>query len=102
MEQTERIMHMEEILNEALAAVETLDKALEQYEAVRRRIGELESYYASRQWMTDFEDDAQGKLPPDLKRGVLSEDAVYNLLADNDWLMERIRRIAECAGKKRG
>ena len=61
-----------------------------------------ESYYASRQWMTDFEDDAQGKLPPDLKRGVLSEDAVYNLLADNDWLMERIRRIAECAGKKRG
>lgn len=98
-EQTERITHMEEILNEALAAVEELDKALGRYEAVRSGIEELRGYYTSRQWMADFEDDRQGKLPPDLKRGVLSEDAVYNLLSDNDQLLERIRCAAGCTEK---
>lgn len=99
MEQIKRITHMEEILNEALASVKELDEALERYEAVRCGIEELKEYYTSRQWMTDFEDDSQGKLPPDLKRGVLSEDAVYNLLTDNDQLWERIRQAVGYTGK---
>ena len=39
------------------------------------------SYYEGSQWRADFELDEQGKLPSDLKRGVLSEDGVYNFLA---------------------
>ena len=34
--------------------------------------------------------DEQGKLPRDLKRGVLSEDAIYNLLERNRELLEQI------------
>ena len=30
--------------------------------------------------MQDYDDDCAGKLPPDLKRDALSEDAVYDLL----------------------
>lgn len=30
----------------------------------------------------DFADDESGLLPKDLKRGVLSEDGIWNLLAD--------------------
>lgn len=33
-------------------------------------------------WRVDFELDERGALPSDLKRGVLSEDGVYNLLTD--------------------
>jgi len=35
----------------------------------------------SGQWLADYELDEAGGLPPDLKRGVLSEDGLYNLLS---------------------
>ena len=38
-------------------------------------------YYEGGQWLSDFQLDEQGKLPHDLKRGMLSEDGVYNFLA---------------------
>ena len=37
-------------------------------------------YYESGQWLHDYELDEQGLLPRELKRGVLSQDAVYNFL----------------------
>ena len=40
----------------------------------------LESYYSSQQWKDDFALDEAGKLPDSLKRGVLSEDGIYDLL----------------------
>ena len=33
--------------------------------------------------MKDYEDDEAGKLPSDLKRGVLSEDLVYDLIRED-------------------
>ncbi len=40
----------------------------------------LDAYYASGEWLEDYEADERGELPPDLKRGVLSQDALYDLL----------------------
>ncbi|MBR2842434.1 MAG: DUF1653 domain-containing protein [Lachnospiraceae bacterium] len=40
----------------------------------------LDAYYTSGQWREDYEADERGELPPDLKRGVLSQDALYDLL----------------------
>ena len=40
----------------------------------------LETYYTSGQWRDDYEADERGELPPDLKRGVLSQDGLYDLL----------------------
>ena len=39
-------------------------------------------YYTSGLWRDDYEADERGELPPDLKRGVLSQDALYNLLSE--------------------
>lgn len=39
-------------------------------------------YYEGGQWLADFALDEQGMLPRDLKRGVLSEDGVYNFLTE--------------------
>lgn len=93
MNQIERITYMEDILNEAGAAVASLDEALDRYDAVRERLAELEAYYSGGEWMRDFEDDSAGKLPKDLRRGVLSEDAVYDLLTDRNRLLERIKEL---------
>ena len=40
----------------------------------------LEAYYTSGEWREDYEADERGELPPDMKRGVLSQDALYDLL----------------------
>ena len=42
----------------------------------------LEAYYTSGQWRDDYEADERGELPPDLKRGVLSQDELYDLLEE--------------------
>ena len=52
-------------------------------------LAELTEYYEGGQWLRDYQMDEQGCFPKDLKRGVLSEDGVYNLLADiRQWMDE--------------
>ena len=41
----------------------------------------LIDYYESGQWLKDYEADECGQLPPTLKRGVLSQDGLWELLS---------------------
>nr|WP_330363538.1 DUF4298 domain-containing protein [Butyrivibrio sp. LC3010] len=41
----------------------------------------------SQQWKDDFAMDEEGKFPKRLKKGVLSEDGIYNMLERNKELM---------------
>lgn len=43
----------------------------------------LEAYYTGEDWRFDFGLDEAGLLPANLKRGVLSEDGIYNLLENS-------------------
>ncbi len=88
--QVARINKMEKILDEGTGIVLELEQAWEKYEAFADKIDELEQYYTGGQWQKDFADDEAGKLPRDLKRGVLSEDAVYVFLALRDRVLKRI------------
>ncbi len=56
---------------------------------IKGMLEELVDYYSNGQWIKDFECDERGELPSDLKRGVLSEDGVYNLLCDIHALSEK-------------
>ena len=87
-EQIARIRKMERRLDRALAAVKRLTGALNKWEAVQDDIAALEEYYGNGEWRKDFEDDEAGRLPADLKRGVLSEDGIWNLLSDCKELKE--------------
>ena len=95
MEQIQRIEHMENILNEGAAAVEKLRQALEEYAALAPRLEELFDYYGSELWFADLADDAAGLLPPELRRGVLSEDAVYDLICENQELLDELAGFAQ-------
>ncbi len=92
MKQIERIERMESCLNESEQAVRALSEALDRYETVLSSLKKLSDYYGSTLWMKDYEDDESGKLPEGLKRGVLSEDAVYDLLTDHHELILRMSR----------
>ena len=95
MEQIERIKRMEQYLEQATEAVDELSAALDKYEEAQEAIRELSAYYVSDDWRQDFTDDEQGKLPHDLKRGVLSEDGIWDVLEDSRNL--RIRMLETVA-----
>ena len=97
MEQIERIQEMERCLDVCEDAVRGLSEALSAYEEARSAYRKLSDYYGSDLWMRDYEDDEAGKLPRDLKRGVLSEDGVYDLLTENRELMVRMLKLVTAA-----
>ena len=87
-EQIERIKHMETLLNLVKTATEQMEMAerlletiYERYsvwEDIEHEMTLLEDYYHSDVWKKDFADDEAGRLPKDLKRGVLSEDGIWD------------------------
>lgn len=93
--QIARVKRMEEILGKSNAAVLELRQALDRYIALTEDISELEQYYSGGQWQKDFADDEAGRLPQNLKRGVLSEDSVYDFLALRDEVLAIIREISK-------
>lgn len=68
----ERIKKMERCYDRLLQSVNEAD------------LNMLLEYYESGLWMHDYELDEQGLLPPELKRGVLSQDGVYIFLEQID------------------
>ena len=91
---------MEQYLDRASQAVMHLSAALDDYAEAQEALRELEAYYGSPEWKKDFADDEEGLLPQTLKRGVLSEDGVWNLLEDSRSLNSRMQElIAEMSPK---
>ena len=78
-------------MESAAKAVMELSAAIDNYEEAQEAIAALDAYYGSEEWKQDFADDEAGRLPADLKRGVLSEDGIWNLLSDVSELNLRIR-----------
>ncbi|MBQ8830518.1 MAG: DUF4298 domain-containing protein [Oscillospiraceae bacterium] len=66
-----RIEQMERLFDEVNAGCEDASE----------KIQVLTEYYDSGLWLSDYEADERGLLPKDLKRGVLSQDGLYDLLS---------------------
>ncbi len=90
MEQIERIKHFEMLLDRVAPVLENLEDTLDAFEGIQDDVKELSAYYESDEWRDDFEADEAGKLPADLKRGVLSEDGIYEVLSDHYALTVRL------------
>ncbi len=80
MNQIERIQAMEEHLNKASQAVKALNEALDLYAEAMESIEIIDDYLVSDEWQQDFDDSEAGRLPDDLKCGVLSEDGIWNVV----------------------
>ena len=84
------ISEMEKIFDKVLQTQSAFEKAIEEYRGLQPEIEKLEAYYSSKQWKEDFAADERGEIPVDMKRGVLSEDGIYNMLERNKEIMEII------------
>ena len=86
-----RINDMEKAFDRAGLALKVLSDAFEDYRGVAEDFNALADYLSSGQWMEDFERDEAGELPADLKRGVLSEDGLYDLLTEHGELLSELK-----------
>ena len=77
-----RVQKMEQYFDEIAEVVRLNPELLQTDESIGEKLQELITYYEGGLWMQDYQCDERGKLPRDLKRGVLSEDGLYNLLAE--------------------
>lgn len=93
MNQIERIKQMEKSLEESSKAIKKMLLALDEYEAAQGALKKICDYYSSANWIKDYEADEEGKLPKSLKRGVLAQDTIYDLLQDNHEITTRLLKI---------
>lgn len=77
---TDRISHYEEMMDRILRTVDLDGVKPAVYEQILPELKELETYYTSPEWKEDYEADEAGLLPEGLKRGVLSQDGISDLL----------------------
>ena len=71
-----RIKEMEALFNSLLSVPKS------EKDKFKKERDILISYYESPLWRKDFQLDEKGLLPKDLKRGILSEDGIYNYLTE--------------------
>ncbi|MBQ4034500.1 MAG: DUF4298 domain-containing protein [Paludibacteraceae bacterium] len=89
MTQEERIEQMEALFDKSNEVLEQLKQSVGAFLSIQPTIEELANYYSS-DWRTDFEADEKGKLPAGLKRGVLSEDGLWELLEEYQRLKDSL------------
>ena len=86
----ERITEMEQRFDRVDEALRALEIAVDTITKLEDDILKLDVYYSGDEWKADFRSDELGLLPQDLKRGVLSEDAIWNLLGRVDAVKHRM------------
>lgn len=94
-ERIQRIQAMERALNETTDAVTQMEIGLKKLEGALPQLEQLIRYYQSELWMQDYDADHAGQLPPELCRGVLAQDTVYDLLQECGRLQHRMEHLAE-------
>ena len=76
----DRVSRMELYFDTVTNAADNCPDALKRDKHIRKMLKALTSYYDKGEWRKDFELEEKGGFPKEMKRGVLSEDGVYNLL----------------------
>lgn len=90
----ERIEKNEERLDNLNNIINNLDKALEEFENNFKEYKLLNRYYGSKNWFKDKEYFEKGKIK-NIKAGVLSEDAVWNLDETVKDIFDRMKKIVK-------
>lgn len=76
------ITEMENIMDNHNEKIEELNKLLDYLKDNMDDFEKLIDYYYSDQRNQDLKDDEEGLIDQNLKRGVLSEDAIYDLISE--------------------
>ena len=79
-EAIQRVRQMEQYFDMLQDVMCKNPEALQEDVTVKEMLQSLIEYYEGGQWLQDYELDEKGLFPKDLKRGVLAQDSMYDLL----------------------
>lgn len=88
----ERVCQMNETYEQVCSCQRHLAKAINEMEDSLSKIRLLKTYYTDGQFLQDYIADKEGKINPDLIRGVLSQDGLFDLFEE---LNEQSARLAQ-------
>ncbi|MCW6677874.1 DUF4298 domain-containing protein [Anaerococcus sp. NML200574] len=71
-----------------------INEILDQLDKDREDFDKLVEYYYSEQFKKDFDDSNEGKIDPSINQGILTEDAIYDLMGDDYYLALRFLDLA--------
>lgn len=94
MDQYKKISEMEIILDTYRETLDKVNEALEGFDKKHEDYQALMNYYGSQEYMEDIDDSNKGLIPSTIKCGVLSEDAVSDLIGDNYELAIKMLAVA--------
>lgn len=74
-----RIKQNEEIFDEVSIIINNLEISINNYKNIYKKIIEINKYYGSKNWFND-KDNFENGIIKNVNAGILSEDAIWNLL----------------------
>ena len=96
----ERVKRNEKRLDEITESIHGLDKALDKFKKQKSNIKNLNKYYESKTWLEDF-DNYDPKKFKNIKAGVLSEDAIWNMNEEISYLIDEMKSIIKYFDKEK-
>ena len=81
-EAIQRVQKMEQYLDDILEGLHEDDQNICEDEVLQEKLKDLSEYYSNGLWLEDYDRDCAGEFPRDLKRGVLSQDTLYDLFEE--------------------
>ena len=88
----DRINKNEERLDKLLESIKKLNNALDEFESNKKDLDLLKKYYGSKNWFKDKELYESEKIK-NIKAGVLSEDAVWNMTEEITFIILEMKEI---------
>lgn len=73
---------MEKIFDDLKFSFEKSKEEFYKNKNLRRKLKVLTNYYENGKWLKDYQLDEENLLPKTLKRGILSQDGIYNFLSE--------------------
>ena len=96
----DRITKNEKRLDSILLSIKELGESLDKFESNKRTLKLLNKYYGSDEWFNDREDYDNNKIPR-IKAGVLSEDAIWNMNEEINYLLDKMKSIIKYFEKEK-
>lgn len=88
------VVEMTEIYEEHKKLLDKLGSSLEEFKNHQKEVEKLEKYYYSEKFMEDYDASNKGEIPDDINQGILTEDAIYDLLGDNYYMARELLDLA--------
>lgn len=77
-----RITKMEKLFDDLKFSFEKSKEEFYKNKNLQKKLKSLTNYYENGKWLKDYQLDEENLLPKTLKRGILSQDGIYNFLSE--------------------